>query len=68
MSSLNDKQLTAYAFNEATAREKHLALKLEAIGRSTRNVGLRKLCIAIMAASRSRLTILRREMENLNIN
>lgn len=67
MSSLNDQELTAYAFKSAISLERHLSVKIRAFSRSSRDRKIKNLCAGLLASCESRLTILEREKKNLNI-
>jgi hypothetical protein len=67
MSALNDTDLTAFAFKEALARERHMSVKLKFFGRSTRDMNMKDLCAGLLASCESRINILQKEMKNLNI-
>ncbi|MFZ5652442.1 MAG: hypothetical protein ACOY4I_16535 [Bacillota bacterium] len=67
MSSLNDRELTEYAFKEAMSRHRHMSVKLKTIFKSTSDRSIKKLCAILLSSCDSRMAMLQREMKNLNI-
>ncbi len=65
MSALNDRELTAYAFREALAREKHMFAKLTSAFRSAGDRRVKNLCAGMISSCRNRINILEKEMKNL---
>ncbi len=68
MSSLNEIEISAFAFKEAISKEKHMAVKLKLYVEITKSSEARQFYRDLIAVSNSRIKILQREMKNLNIN
>lgn len=67
MSLLNDRELTKYAFKEAVSRETHLSVKLKHIILTCPDRQVRDTCRDLLSSCRSRMDILKKEAEKLNI-
>ncbi len=68
MTTLNEKELTAFAFKEALSREKYMAAKLQFYLTIAKNPESKHIYKSLLAASQSRVEILQKEMKNFNIS